>query len=66
MYCGDVNRLFQLELMVVGITCAVIEHQIFRIVKFDHPQQVAIGIRILEPVLGSSFGFNLDSDFLTT
>ena len=51
---------------MVGITGAVIEHQIFRIVKFNHPQQVAIGIRILEPGRGISFGFNLDSDFLTT
>ena len=51
---------------MVGITVTVIEHQIFRIVKFDHPQQVAIGIRILEPVWVRSFGFNLDSDFTTT
>ena len=51
---------------MVGITGAVIEHQIFRIVKFNHPQQVAIGIRILEPDRVISFGFNLDSDFLTT
>ena len=52
--------------MVVGIAGAVIEHQIFRIVKFNHPQQVAIGISIIVPVLGISFGFNLDSDFTTT
>ena len=49
--------------MVVGIAGAVIEHQIFRIVKFDHPQQVAIGIRI---IVQGSFGFNLDSDLTTT
>ena len=52
--------------MVVGIAGAVIEHQIFRIVKFNHPQQVAIGIRILEPGWVPSFGCNLDSDFTTT
>ena len=34
--------------------------------KFNHPQQVAIGIRILEPGWVPSFGLNLDSDFLTT
>ena len=51
---------------MVGIAGAVIEHQIFRIVKFNHPQQVAIGIRILEPGWVPSFGLNLDSDFLTT
>ena len=52
--------------MVVGITGAVIEHQIFRIVKFNHPQQVTIGIRIIVPGLGTSFGCNFDSDFLIT
>ena len=51
---------------MVGIAGAVIEHQIFRIVKFDHPQQVAMGIRILEPGFVISFGFNLDSDLTTT
>ena len=49
--------------MVVGIAGAVIEHQIFRIVKFDHPQQVAIGISI---IVQGSFGCNLDSDLTTT
>ena len=52
--------------MVVGITVTIIEHQIIRIVKFNHPQQVAMGIRILEPGFVISFGFNLDSDFTTT
>ena len=51
---------------MVGITGAVIEHQIFRIVKFDHPQQVAIGISIIVPGWVISFGFNLDSDFTTS
>ena len=51
---------------MVGISGTVIEHQIFRIVKFNHPQQVAIGISIIVPGRGTSFGFNLDSDFLTT
>ena len=52
--------------MVVGIAGAVIEHQIFRIVKFNHPQQVAIGISIIVPGFVISFGFNLDSDLTTT
>ena len=52
--------------MVVGIAGAVIEHQIFRIVKFDHPQQVAIGKRTLVPAWVISFGCNLDSDLTTT
>ena len=51
---------------MVGIAGAVIEHQIFRIVKFNHPQQVAIGIRILAPDRVISLGFNRDSDFTTT